>query len=281
MKKLDLKKYLYNGKYPDSVCVTGPTQRKETGKGCIIGIIDDGIFHHEDLKNNYLGKQTNFSTSVGGSDHGTHVAGIICANGNILGVAKNAKFKSYKVSSATEMALAINQAVKDGCHIINISMSTGRDVKCLEDSIDDAWDNNVLVIAAGGNQSGNYARYPAHYDKVIGVGAVDYDVKSGKFKRALFSNCTKEISCCSDGVNVLSTIGKKQYQFKTGTSFAAPHVTGACALIWEEMNKSGRVQVSKLRKETLSFAKDIFIKGRDDCSGVGFITFFNKMPVVK
>ncbi|EJR91171.1 S8 family peptidase, partial [Bacillus cereus] len=132
-----------------------------TGKGIKVAVIDTGIDStHPDLKKNYLkgydfvDNDTNPEDIVG---HGTHVAGIIAANGRMKGVAPDASILAYRVSDQggnTEMIIkAINQAIEDGAHIINLSMGTslsGTDAP-LNQAIQKAIAKNITVVTAAGN----------------------------------------------------------------------------------------------------------------------------------
>ncbi|EJR93296.1 S8 family serine peptidase [Bacillus cereus] len=132
-----------------------------TGKGIKVAVIDTGIDStHPDLKKNYLkgydfiDNDTNPEDTVG---HGTHVAGIIAANGTMKGVAPDASILAYRVSEDpgdTEMIIkAINQAIEDGAHIINLSLETplpGTDTP-INQAIQKAIAKNITVVSGAGN----------------------------------------------------------------------------------------------------------------------------------
>jgi len=283
--------------YPQGVYKVGPHNiPKFTGKGCVVGIIDSGLGDtlHKDLQANFI-KEVDYVKDSDYDDHCNHVAGVICANGNILGVAKNAKFISYRVYSDSaknvrdKMIVGLCEAVKDGCNIINISMG-GKHSQKMEFIVKYAELHNVLIVAAAGNDYSKELTYPGcfstKYENVIGVGAVEYNLNSGFVERALFSNCNKGVTCCSEGVDVLSTATKNRYKTMSGTSMATPHVVGAAAVMWEELKykNKGKVSVKELKSKLLERTKDVFKAGdsrfrkkRDECSGYGFVTFFPKL----
>ncbi|MGI0003672.1 MAG: S8 family serine peptidase, partial [Candidatus Nitrosotenuis sp.] len=136
------------------------------GSGIKIAIIDTGIdYNHPDLFG--LGKD---GKVIGGFDfvenddfpldtngHGTEVAGVIAADGGLKGIAPKAKLLSYRVSdtgssvSSDLIVKAINRAVQDGADIINLSLGVNRTNDNIEDAINHAVKNGVVVVAAAGN----------------------------------------------------------------------------------------------------------------------------------
>ena len=151
---------------------------KYNGSGLKYGVIDTGVdYTHPDLGGDGTTRTFPNSKVVGGFDfadndadpypdlvsygHGTHVAGIIAADGKVDGIAPKATIYAYKVfSSKTDagasditIIMAIDQAIKDGCDVINMSLGTG-DGKALNaetDSINNATLAGIVVVAAAGN----------------------------------------------------------------------------------------------------------------------------------
>lgn len=183
------------------------------------------------------------------SGHGTHVAGIIAADNTekLISVAPKAKLLILKVVSdqPTEyknMIDAVNFATKwsgpnnEKVSVINLSLSGIKHNSQLRDAILKANSTGITVVAAAGNQGDGdpkteELRYPGGYPEVIEVGAMNSD---GGI--AHFSNTNKEIDILAPGSDILSTIPGGQYSEMTGTSMAAPHVSGVCALLYE-LNK--------------------------------------------
>jgi uncharacterized repeat protein (TIGR01451 family) len=193
--------------------------------------------------------------------HGTHCAGTVGAVGNngegVAGVCWNVKIMALRifppdylseweaiVSNALE---AIDYAVNNSAKVINASWSIGNNYsQSLKDTINNAGANGVLFIAAAGNDYGNnndqYQLYPCSYDcnNIISVMATNnYDNKSG------FSNYgPNSVDIGAPGSYILSTFPtymtdrmafwdfSTYYETISGTSMAAPHVAGACALVW-------------------------------------------------
>jgi subtilisin family serine protease len=239
-----------------------------TGNGVRVAIIDTGIdYTHPDL-GGCLGATCRI---LGGYDfvnhdndpmddngHGTHVAGIVGANGNLKGVAPDSKLLAYKVCdaygscwnsdiiSALEMAADPdgNPATNDGPQVINLSLGGGGSP---DDSLSQAVDNTVdlgIVVAAA---AGNYGPYyeslgsPAVARKALTVAASDKSDKLASFSSRGpvidFPDVLKP-DITAPGVSIGSTVpisgdlgSPVRYQELSGTSMATPHIAGAAALI--------------------------------------------------
>ncbi len=181
------------------------------------------------------------------NSHGTHVSGIIGAEGNnnagISGICWKVKIMPLKVldsqGSGTigDVLSAIDYAIAKGVNIINASY-VGPDYSQIEyNAIKAAADAGILFIAAAGNnQNGNGIdidqdpRYPAAYnlDNIISVAASDQNDDI-----AYFSNYGQiSVDVSAPGVNILSLHPNSSYIYLSGTSMAAPHVTALAALLW-------------------------------------------------
>ncbi len=139
-----------------------------TGKGVKVGVIDTGIdYHHPDLQANYKGgfDLVDFdddpmeTEGEGATDHGTHVAGIIAADGKMKGIAPDADIYAYRAlgpggaGSSVQVIAAIEEAVKDGMDVINLSL--GNDVNGPDwptsKAVNKAIELGVVVVVAAGN----------------------------------------------------------------------------------------------------------------------------------
>ncbi|MFZ7943252.1 S8 family serine peptidase [Neobacillus sp. 19] len=162
-----------------------------TGKGVTVGVIDTGVdYTHPDLQRNYAGghdlvdnDRDPMETLAKGKAtiHGTHVAGIIAANGKIKGVAPEAKIVAYRAlgpggGGTTEQVLAaIDQAIKDKVDIVNLSLGNsinGPDLP-ISLALNRAVDKGVVAVAASGNSGPNIwtVGSPGTASKAISVGA--------------------------------------------------------------------------------------------------------------
>ncbi len=187
--------------------------------------------------------------------HGSFVAGIAAAQGDngrgITGVAWNVHILPVKVLDCTatgriaDAAAGIRYAVQRGANVINISFGSRRDSSVLRDAVEEALAQGVTVVASAGNDGADVVTYPAAYPGVIAVAAsgrvgtngIDYTAP------AEFSNFGGRVDVFAPGRRLLSTVPQAMcgrrgwfcedgpYAYATGTSFAAPVVAGAAALI--------------------------------------------------
>jgi len=163
-----------------------------TGKGVKVAVIDTGIdYHHPDLKKNYEGgydvvdldddpMETDVSQGIP-TEHGTHVAGIIAANGKVKGVAPDAKIYAYRAlgprgsGSSIQVIAAMERALKDGVDIMNLSLGNvvnGPDYPT-SIAVNRAVDLGLAVVIANGNNGPNHwtVGSPATATKAVSVGA--------------------------------------------------------------------------------------------------------------
>lgn len=168
--------------------------------------------------------------------HGSAVAGIIAAEKNgkgITGINTNVELYSARVldennSAPTSRVIeAIYWAIDHNVNIINMSFGMKEDSQALHNAIKDAYNAGILLIAAAGNTS--QVEYPAAYEEVVAVGAVDSD-------GIVCDNSAKgdEIELVAPGEKIASTGGYEGILISSGTSMAAPHVTGLASLLWQK-----------------------------------------------
>ncbi|MCX2480480.1 S8 family serine peptidase [Pedobacter sp. MC2016-15] len=222
-----------------------------------VGVIDTGIGPHEDLtvlggKNLVRGEEESRYGDVEG--HGTHVAGIIAAGGHMKGVAEGAELMSYRVfakgqgASNFDIIKAIDQAIKDGCDLINMSLGEAQDDEAISSYIKDAYNAGILCFAANGNDNRGPVSFPAAYSLAIAVSAMgrkgtfpDSSVQSGAIHEpfgtdeanfiADFSNQGSETDLTAPGVGIISTYPGNHYAVMDGTSMSCPAAAGMAARI--------------------------------------------------
>jgi serine protease len=219
----------------------------------IVAVIDTGVdYTHPDLKDNILkdaaGKLVGYDFFNDDADpmdddgHGTHVAGTIGARGDnsmgVVGVNWVARIMPLKAGDGTGLPLSaivssIDFAIANGARVINASFGGTGFSQIQLAAVQRARNAGVLFVAAAGNDGANndvIPHYPANFnslsDNVISVAATDR-----RDDLATFSDYGDSVDIAAPGVEILSTGIGNTYVELQGTSMAAPHVTGAAALI--------------------------------------------------
>ncbi len=254
------------------------------GSGVDVAVIDTGIdYTHEELAGNYVDgydfvfdDDDPFDDSWNG--HGTHVAGIIAAEANgfgVVGVAPEASLHAVKVldgagfGSLSWIIAGIQWAVDHNMDIANISLA-GDYSQALHDACDAADNAGLLLVAAAGNTNGGAVTYPAAYDSVIAVTGTDKTDQP-----AYFSPLGPQVELAAPAVLICSTSEDGGYAEMSGTSQAAPHVTGTAALMIsygvEDINGDGVINNQDVRKKLRETAKDLGTAGWDETYGCGLI----------
>ncbi|MBI2142679.1 S8 family serine peptidase [Candidatus Woesearchaeota archaeon] len=162
--------------------------------------------------------------------HGTHVAGT-CAGLN-YGVAIGSNLYAVRVldenGSGIESNLiaGVEWCIKNGMHIVNMSLGSPVASSAFEEICYAAAEKGVILVAAAGNNGGEFAMYPAAFgDPVIAVAAVDRYNRHADFSNIFMTN---DIS--APGVEIPSSYIGGSYASLSGTSMASPHVAGSIAL---------------------------------------------------
>lgn len=234
----------------------------------IVAVIDTGIdYRHEDLSanmwvnkgeipgdgidndgNGYIDDVHGINAITGTGDpfddhgHGSHCAGTIGATGNngigIVGVNWNVRLMALKFldssgSGWTVDAIAcIDYAIKNKAQVLSNSWGGGVYRQSLYNSIKAANDAGIVFVAAAGNSASNndvIPSYPASYNlpNIVSVAASD-----NSDNIAPFSNYGRQsVDLAAPGVDIYSTLPNNRYGTYSGTSMAAPHVTGVIALL--------------------------------------------------
>lgn len=237
-----------------------------TGRGVTVAVMDTGIAGHPDFGDRVVGfldfcnKRT---AAYDDNGHGTHVAGIIAGNGQVAegycGIAPQAKLLILKVLDAngsgnTKSVLEgidwlLKNHIRYQVRLLNISVGMlknagEKEKKELLDAVDAAWDAGIMVVTAAGNNGPkeNSVTIPGISRKVLTVGCMDdgagslgrNQLKEGYSGIGPTDCCIMKPEILAPGTNVTScSRDGKGYVKKSGTSMAAPAVTGTLALAYE------------------------------------------------
>lgn len=256
----------YNQTVPYGIPQVEGTEAQDlgfSGGGVKVAVLDTGIDRsHPDL--NVAGGHSVFSDGENGdpyndgSGHGTHVAGTIAALDNnlgVLGVTPNVELYAVKVldnsgsGSYADIAAGIEWAIQNDMEVINMSLGGSTSSSILEEYSNLAYNSGILVVAAAGNDGSflwfDTVGYPAAYDSVIAVAAVDENNQRGSF-----SSVGSQVELSAPGVQVLSTVPGGGYDSLNGTSMASPHVAGVAAQVWQAKPNLSNVELRQLLRDT-------------------------------
>ncbi len=204
-----------------------------------VAVIDTGVcMDHEDLQDRVLDNGYDFVDNDDDPEdvfgHGCSVAGIIAANIDngigIAGFAPNSSILPVRVlgpngsGSMADVAAGIVYAADEGADIINLSLGSMVGSQVTKDAVDYALEKGVTVIASAGNSGGSLPGFPARYENVVAVGAID-----SNGSRSSFSNKGGDI--WAPGRDVHTTYLDDGYKALNGTSFSAPYVAAMAAVL--------------------------------------------------
>ena len=176
--------------------------------------------------------------------------------------------------NSLDIYLGIMHAVNNGADVINMSLGASFPCQLMKEAVEFAIEHDVVVVAATGNDSQEEVSFPAAFDNVIGVGAVDWNYDDG-FILAGFSNTGPETDLVAPGIDIFSTYpiendlhdgNQDGYTMLQGTSMATPFVAGVAALLRSEDNSLTNIQIQQALIEN---AFDIYDEGNDFLSGAG------------
>ena len=211
------------------------------GTAIKVAIVDTGIdLDHPDLFENIKGQINIIKPKKSGDDdsgHGTHVAGIVAAADNLIGVigiGPEIGLYSVKVLDKkgrgwlSDLIDGLDWCIEKNIQVINMSLGSLQDNPSFYEAVTRTYHAGITLVAAAGNygQEGGEISYPARYPETIAVSSVD---QFGNWD--IFSSYGIEIDLAAPGVGVRSTFNDGFYEVLSGTSMAAPHVTGTVALL--------------------------------------------------
>lgn len=265
----------------------------------VIAVIDSGIdTDHEEfggkispLSYNSRTKQVGLSYIEDDTGHGTMVAGIIGAKHNnfkgIKGVMAQTTLLIIKANNIdnpstpdqdestlyadSSIIEGIYYAVEHGAHVINLSLGGKSANPLTEEAVEYATSQGVIVVAASGNDGTNEKLYPASFDDVISVSSV------GQTKLiSSFSNFNHKVDISAPGEAIVTTYTDNDYVSASGTSFAAPQVSGIIGLLLA--HKPNQTPAEIFHRITTT-AMDQGVVGKDDYYGYGVINAYQAIKL--
>ncbi|PDO10272.1 MAG: hypothetical protein BLM47_07895 [Candidatus Reconcilbacillus cellulovorans] len=243
----------------------------------LVAVVDTGVDRdHPDLNGRIRPGRNTIRPDAPPLDdvgHGTHVAGIISAIVNnatgIAGMSWNNPILPVKAlddtgaGSTLSVAQGIIWATDQGAKVINLSLGNYADSDFLHDAVRYAYERDVVLVAAVGNDNTDKPGYPAAYPEVLAVGAT-----GPNRKKAAFSNYGDYLDVVAPGIGIASTYPNGRYAAMSGTSMASPHVAALAALIRSVNPRLTNAEVYDIIRRT---ADDLGPKGRDPYFGYGEI----------
>jgi hypothetical protein len=263
----------------------GADRVEPPGPGKAVTVVDSGVdLSHPEFvgrpNTTALNPQT---TSEEDEDHGTEVSSVIAAPNNgvgIVGVYPDAVLRVWDASpfgflnegAAIE---GITEAARRGPGVINLSFGGEDDDPLLQQAVSFAIRRGSIVVAAAGNEGehGSPDNFPAFYPHVLTVGATN-----DSNRVAGFSTASPTVDLAAPGVRIPVAEPTAQdesgYISVSGTSFAAPIVSGAAAWVWTRRPGLDNTQLFEIMRRS---ATDISEPGFDDDSGYGLLNIPNAL----
>jgi subtilisin family serine protease len=248
-----------------------------TGQGVKVCVLDTGADErHKGLR--IAGGYNTFQPNGAFDDrhgHGTHVAGTIAAQDvgkGVIGIAPDARVYAVKVlndrghGSFASIIDGLQWCVENKMDIVNMSLGASQTTQAYQEAVENATAAGLTIIAAAGNSgSDSEGRtsvvFPARYKETIAVAASDWHDAVAEF-----SSRGPQVDFIAPGVEIRSTKTGGGYTFKSGTSMAAPHVTGLVALY---LSAGGRRSPEGIRRAlTQSAARFIDVPAEQQGAGM-------------
>lgn len=279
--EIDPKRYLMAEETPYGIPMVQANQLSDAGTGNQkVCIMDTGYDRqHVDLQSTRVTGNNNSQTGPwynDGDGHGTHVAGTIAAlggnNEGVVGVVPGNKLNLHIIkvfdnsgnwAYGSDLAKAVDQCINAGSTVISMSLGGEGSSAAEEAAFEKAKNAGLISVAAAGNDGITALNYPASYDSVISVAAVN---SSGV--RPNWSQYNAQVEISAPGVDVKSTTPNNAYDTYSGTSMATPHVSGVAALVWSHYPDCTNEQI---RAALNNSAEDKGTAGRDNKYGYGIV----------
>lgn len=254
------------------------------GAGVKVAILDTGVDPlHIDLVNRIKGGYNAITPLTQPNDdngHGTHIAGIIGALNNSLGVVGTSpEIELYAVKVLdrngsgylSDIIEGLDWAIQNRIQVINLSLGLGSDVTSFREAISRVNQAGIVQVAAAGNSYGGAVVYPAAYPEVIAISATRSDDAI-----ASFSSIGPAVDLSAPGESIYSTLRNNKYGTMSGTSMSAPHAAGVSGLLLSkptlcDANNDTRCDPQEVVSRLQATSEDLGPSGRDDQFGFGLV----------
>ncbi|MFO7612671.1 MAG: S8 family peptidase [Clostridia bacterium] len=248
-----------------------------------VAVLDTGIdLDHPDLAANIKGGYNVISprkTADDDNGHGTHVAGIIAAVNNdfgVVGVGPTLDLYAVKVldrrgsGTISTIIAGIEWAIANDIDVINMSLGGAGSIS-LQEAVIKAYNAGIVLVASAGNSYGGSVGYPAAYVQVIAVSSIDSNDRISSF-----SSIGPEVDVAAPGGYIYSTYKGGVYAYMSGTSMAAPHVTGAVAVLLTrpdiaDFDGDGTIEPGEVYDIITGTAEDLGDPNYDTSFGFGLV----------
>ena len=247
----------------------------------VLAVLDAGMDPHIELAGrlipgrNVAADPDNDDTSDVCISHGTHVAGIAAATANngqgISGVDWQCRIMPVRVLNncsgfESTVAEGIIWATDNDADVINMSLQYSTGTTVFHDAVLYAHQQGVVMVAAAGNYGTNPLKFPAQWPQTIAVGAMNSDGD-----RWPSSNMGSNLDVMAPAVTIWSLSGTTQYKNLTGTSMAAPHVSGIVGLMKTLAPDLALADIRQILHDT---AAEMQTPGFDEATGYGRVNAY-------
>ena len=241
--------------------------KKAQGEYIEVAVLDTGACKHSDvLANILIDKSRSFIDDEDIYDnyvgHGCHVSGLIASLNNefgVVGIAPKSKIVSIKVldkngfSSNNSILKGLDYCIQIKPDVVNLSLGGSKPMEEVRDRIKTLTQMGIPVVVSAGNSGATPSPgvlYPGKYPESITVGSYSPSTLRG---RSLFSSYGPELNFSAPGEQILSTFLNEQYAVMSGTSQAAPQVTGIIALFLSYLKAQQRapMTVEQIKNELI------------------------------
>ncbi len=243
--------------------------RGQWGQGITVAVLDTAVVPEFTRGSVTVVDLLNEPAGDAPVQHGTAVSSIITGGGDVPGIAPGADLLAVRVMSDSgigntfTLAQGVIDAVDRGARVINMSIGSGGDSPVLGQAIAYAQQRGAVIVAAAGNNGHEGVLYPARYAGVLAVGAVD-----ANGRQMYFSNRGERLDLVAPGLGVAAAGADGEAIEFSGTSAAAPFVSGAVAGVWSESPELTGAEVATLLTR---YADDAGAPGHDSRYGAGVL----------